>query len=322
MGLIHRADQRAPEIVALECHNCQARYSGDRIEDLGDPFVCTACGFGGMIPSSVVRAGDRLPPELADRWTMLPDALLDHAGVLGLGPHELVLIWALERHRRVLGEPVWPSRNRLEELTTLSEGQLKRANTKLQRLGLVTRGQAHYLKSGAFATNRYDVGPLLDVLAALERDQGVIVGHQRPAVSAEDGVEAPIEAPVGHERPADRGSPATPTVVHPRPTEVDAFEGDSFLTETPVGISSPADDDGLAPLIDLSGRSTSDTPRLTNGSGPEEHGASSCMDLADPLARRRCLRMKGIGALVAEFGVDYDAPLDELCVALTQRRAA
>src|ERR1700727_1184063 len=127
-GLLHRAGQVTGDIISLECHGCRARYAGDQLDELliFDELRCLdpQCGSGGMIPHRTSRVEDRFPLPLTTSFTPLPNALQDRAQELGLGPHELLLLWALERHRRAMGDEVFPGRSTLARLTTMREDQV------------------------------------------------------------------------------------------------------------------------------------------------------------------------------------------------------
>lgn len=212
-GLIHTADQLEADVVAVDCVKCGRRYGVDefRVMDL-----CYDCNCGGFIPRRITRVEDRFPPELASRFTPLPEALMDHAEALGIGPHELLVIWALERHRRMSGDEVWPSRQTLQRLTRLSRGQVTRAIGKLRPL--LNPYQPRFPDSGRQATNRYTLDFLWSAVTDLE--QGV-----QPST-------------VAHQWATDRGSPANLTVAHQWATEVDTQEENALLKESPVGTSS------------------------------------------------------------------------------------
>lgn len=112
-----------------------------------------------MIPNSASPVQDRFPDEIGTPFTALPEALGDVAGQLGLTPHSLLVIWALERHRRRRHDVVWPSLERLAELTCMSTHQVKRATADLVSAGLLTRTKS---RSGV---SIYDLEPLWQAVA-------------------------------------------------------------------------------------------------------------------------------------------------------------
>src|SRR5690349_16546212 len=115
MALIHRRDQIPRDTIALQCPRCQDQYSGTGMNEIlcEEELICPGCGLGGMIATKTSTIAGRFPSRLAADYTPMPNALMDHADELGLGTDELVLVWALERHRRLMGDEVWPSRETL-----------------------------------------------------------------------------------------------------------------------------------------------------------------------------------------------------------------
>jgi hypothetical protein len=171
MSLLRRADELTDKVVALECPSCHARYDGDAIYDqiFGDVLRCSECNYGALIPryrQSPVT--DRFPANVATPYTPLPDALLDHARALGMNSNELLVVIALERYRRHLGDEVWPSRETLSTFTCLSVDQVKRAVNKLVENGLVERRQPGASGKRGRSSNRYCLDPLWGRLAKLE----------------------------------------------------------------------------------------------------------------------------------------------------------
>lgn len=174
MSLVHRVSQLADDVVALECHRCRASFRRDEIEVEGDELFCgdPECRAGGLIAHRTALISERFPAEIATPWTAIPDALMDHRSELDLGPHEILVVIALERHRRAMGEEghrTYPSRQTLAHRTGLSEASVKRAIARLARLGLIRRWQPRFVQTGIKANNRYDLDPLWDRLAAVVR---------------------------------------------------------------------------------------------------------------------------------------------------------
>ena len=161
MSLVHFTREVAADVVALQCHACRKRYTGADLDHMiggADELACRDCGAGGMIPHRESSIEERF--GVWARFTPLPDQLMDQRSALGIGTNELVVIWALERHRRAMGDEVFPSRERIAELTGLSVATIKRVVAKLADAGLIRRRQIHYKDSGKKASNRYDLDPL------------------------------------------------------------------------------------------------------------------------------------------------------------------
>lgn len=165
MSLVRRLDEVSSDTVALECPRCRTRVSRAHWDLFGDPLMCSECMESGLIPR---RAGvcDRFPEEIVAPFTPLPEALMDHAAALGLGSRELLVIWALERHRRTTGDLVFPSIGRLAALTQLGERTVKRSLRQLVELGYVARIAARRSRTARIASNRYDLTPLWEAIAA------------------------------------------------------------------------------------------------------------------------------------------------------------
>jgi hypothetical protein len=164
-ALVRSLEEISDDVVLLECVHCAERHQGAEFEGMGEPLACIGCGLSGFIPRRANQMADRFPPALAQNFTPLPNALLDRAEELSLGAHELLVVWALERHRRVAGDEVFPSRQRLAQLTRLSEPSVGRATGKLARLGLIARRQGRWRDSGRRAVTRYDLDPLWRTVA-------------------------------------------------------------------------------------------------------------------------------------------------------------
>jgi hypothetical protein len=168
VALVHRREQVGVDVVALECHACGMRYVGPEIDEIlaFDELRCPdpECGAGGMIARKASRLEERFPDALARRFTPLPDALMDQACALGLGPNELLVIWALERHRRLMGDVVFPSHRKLANLTRLSVPTVKRALAKLVKAELIEQ-QPHFRADGGRTTSQYNLDGLWQALA-------------------------------------------------------------------------------------------------------------------------------------------------------------
>ncbi len=186
MSLVHRADQVGPDIVALGCHRCGARYGGDQLNEIlsFDELQCleSDCHAGGMIPYRSSTIDERYPAPLSERFTPLPEALMDHRSALNIGPNELLVIWALERHRRAMGDVVFPGQARLAALAGLSVHQVRRALTKLVGAGLVGRDQPGAGGKRGRARVHYHLDPLWERLAELEGGNGSPVRAPRSIV--------------------------------------------------------------------------------------------------------------------------------------------
>ncbi len=170
MSLIHRPDQITGDIVALECHDCHERFAPDdelASGSLGD-LACPSCGTGGLIPHRQSKLHERFPAAIAQPFTPLPEALMDHRAELGIGPNELLVIIALERHRRLMGDLVFPSQERIAGLTGLSVSSTARAIKRLRSKKLVSCSRPG-IRGGAGGRGhvRYDLDPLWVALANL-----------------------------------------------------------------------------------------------------------------------------------------------------------
>jgi DNA-binding transcriptional ArsR family regulator len=166
---VHRADQLGPNVVALECHACRVRYPVEEVVALGDPLQCVDvdCGAGGMIARTTPTLEERFPSGLLNRgFTPLPDALMRERERLGIGAHELLVIWALEQHRWLARDRVFPSRKRLSELTGLSDTTVRRTITRLADAGLITR-VPRFRDNAGQTSNAYELDPLWDRLGSL-----------------------------------------------------------------------------------------------------------------------------------------------------------
>ena len=197
MSLIHRSDQVTSDVVALSCHVCRMRYVGAELQALlgFDALVCLDpdCRAGGMIAHHRGSVDERFPGPLSSRFTPIPDALMDHAAALGLGTNEMVIVWALERHRRAIGDEVWPSQQRLSELTRLSVPTVKRSITKLVKLGLLTLRRSYFKDTGRRAPNRYTLDGCWQKLADRETASSTM-GHSEPwsGITVSHGAKRPV----------------------------------------------------------------------------------------------------------------------------------
>ena len=199
MSLVHHPDQIGADVIALECHHCHHRHSLDETALLGDPLRCIECGTGGLVPHAASRLGERFGDAFTGAWTPLPEALMDQRAALGLEPHDLLIIWALERHRRVMGDVVYPGQQKLAALTGLSIHQVRRTIRRLIALELIIRhAQPGSRGKGGRARVQYDLDPLWHRLFG---------GHQYTPTTPQVGE---------HER--------APTPAETTPTEVGAHQ--------------------------------------------------------------------------------------------------
>lgn len=212
MSLVRRLEEIDASVGALECPHCTTRFVRAEWADLGDPLTCDGCGVSGLIPRRA-RVADRFPEGIGSRFTPIPEALMDHAEELGFGARELLVVWALERHRRSGGELVFPSVARLASLTQLSERTVKRSLQQLVALGHVGRARARWRGTSRLASNRYDLAPLWQRVADAEH------------AAAAAGLAVPRAT--GHSRREPQDSVTR---------EVDAVQRDACLErETPDG---------------------------------------------------------------------------------------
>lgn len=233
MALIHDADEIPTGTLSLECHNCGKIYLAADMDDA--ELRCEGCGASGFIPRRAAATAQRFPAPLGQSFVPVPTALLEHAGALGIGPHEVLLVIALEKHRRLMGDEVFPGRQTLARLTQMSEHQVKRSSSKLVMLGLITRRQPGNTNQLGRGANRYCLDPLWERLAALafgahQRPQTAPVAvHERPQPRAEDHLRALVRPFAGADDPIC-GAP----VRH----EVDAVEVEQRIE--PVGATTAA----------------------------------------------------------------------------------
>ncbi len=223
MSLVHHLDQLTDDIVAVKCTRCGTRYDRDDIPIVGDDTVgCLDCGIGGMIPSRASKVDERFPPLLASHYTPLPEAVMDHRVALGIGANETLVVWALERHRRAAGDEVFPSQERLAELTGLSVPTIKRSIAKLVKKELVASRSFYFKDSGRRAPNRYTLDPLWQKLEDLENattDQTDprTTDHRDPRW-AESGATT------------DKADTSTATTDHPDPPSMDQISPSPGIT--------------------------------------------------------------------------------------------
>jgi hypothetical protein len=110
---------------------------------------------------------ERFPAALSD-WTPVPNALQLYARDLGIGANEVCVVVALERHRRVIGDEVFPSHETLARETPLSVRQVRRAIAVLGQKGLLEWRQPGRVSStGGRLPNHYRLDPLYERLAEL-----------------------------------------------------------------------------------------------------------------------------------------------------------
>lgn len=166
-GLVRYHDEIAEGVRVLECVQCRDKHSAALAEDLGEPLTCP-CGSVGFIPRRVAKVADRFPEEIAGKFTPMPDALQDHAEALGLTGRELLIVWALERHRRAMGDTVFPSVERIAKLTCQSDRTVKRGIQALVEMGYITVTRCRWVATGRRASNRYELDELWHRVAEME----------------------------------------------------------------------------------------------------------------------------------------------------------
>lgn len=241
-SLVHRSDQVAVDVVALECHRCRVRYSGDElVELLGfEELTCLDpdCRAGGMVALRRSTLAERFGEAFTGAWTPLPEALMDHAGNLGIGSNELLVIWALERHRRALGDEVFPGQQRIAGLTGLTIYQVRRALAKLVHRGLIDRRQPGREGKRGRAKVRYVLDPLWTAVTHLvsasdnQTSEPAPFGEQQDSPNNSDNVVFGF----GEHRGPDLVSTTGPIWCAPEHHEVDVVEIDA-IEEDPAGTS-------------------------------------------------------------------------------------
>ena|GEM_PF-4785300 len=130
-------------------------------------LLCEFCeadepGAGyGFVAIRRPAVADLLPEPLASAYTPLPHALWDHGHRLGLDKNAKLVIGALWRHQ--YGKPqAYPGVDLLAVETGLGEKTVRLTTSALSRRGLLIVERV-----GKKATNRYDLTPLWEALAAL-----------------------------------------------------------------------------------------------------------------------------------------------------------
>jgi hypothetical protein len=244
MSLVHRREQVEPDVIALECHECGHRHSGEELNALlvvfERDFQCLNCMSGGMIPRTASRIDERFPPAIAARFTPLPEELLQKRVQLGIGSHELLVIWSMEWHRRAMGDEVFPSRERMAAHTGLSVASVKRAVVKLEAAGLISVRHRPRGARGRLGTNQYNLDALWTKLAAPDST----TGHTDPWSAGSEGETSTMGQAdpwtTGHSDPRPRVT-QTP--------EVDVVEVDVFSEVDPVGTSPAAPDVAATNLV-------------------------------------------------------------------------
>lgn len=267
MSLVHYVeDVDSDRLVALTCPQCKQRHTGDDLDEIlelsGDGLRCVTldCGASGLVAHYESQIAERFPESIATPFTPLPYALLAHRDTLGLGPHELMVIWALEHHRRAPGDEVWDED--LVERTGLSADKLKRATSKLVRHGLVTRRRSR-MSDGRLGTMRYRLDPLWQRLAELTTARQCTV----------DDVTRSQDPATAHQFTVDHSAPVPEPGRTGAPSREEAFGEEPLKGEDPVGIA-PADAGRGDDLLDRSFDSDQDQApvggHVDNGDHEEE----------------------------------------------------
>lgn len=242
-GLARWVDDLPKGTVALTCPRCRVDYTLDELDEY--QLLCRKCGQSGLIPRQVPRLADRFPGELATDWTPIPNALLERREALGLHPHELLVIWVLESHRRLAGDEVFPSRDRLVALTGLSRASVTRAISTLVHRGLLARWQPRYQDSGRAAPVRYQLDALWEAIEEDLRSEPATHTEPRDEPAPTSAATQPEPRPATHREspPATHREPR-PRLTESRKEEDAAQEADAQRKKKPVGIAAPtrADD--------------------------------------------------------------------------------
>lgn len=228
-GLVRTIEDVADEDVALTCHACGHYHQGDEFDEIldSDPLRCLTCGSSGLIPHAVSPIAERFGPVLGAQFVPIPIRFLEVAGSLGLGPHEILVVVALESYRSTSSGWTWQTTNRLRERTGLSADQLKRATSKLVRLRLAERGRRRSGVSTYNLDRLWDrIGTAHQCTEATEQQRAVEAGgkrmHSAPVRSAHSA------------KQADRHSaPVRPEI---DPSEIDPSEIDPSRAPAVAGV--------------------------------------------------------------------------------------
>ena len=145
--------------------------------DCRDTLFCEDCDDGGhpaygafVALSKVPQPGVHLPPELARRWSPVPDDLWGNLEDLGLRTNDVVV--ALAVWRRQLGgrkASCWPSMEDLASLTGLGRTTVKGSVKRLADRGYLTVTPRR--RDGRQTSNLLDVRPLWGALERLLLDR-------------------------------------------------------------------------------------------------------------------------------------------------------
>lgn len=224
------------EHALLECVQCRQLY------EVGEDGIeggenCPECKCEGFIP----RRAD-LPHKLPEKWpgsvddrhrfVALPSALLEHRAALGLTPLHLVLLLALEDHRRRLDDVVFPSIERLVEMTGMSERSVRNQRDELVQLGLLRTYRKRRRGANGGVTH-YDLAPLVDRL------RSICGGHpNRQEVPVRTGISCRfelaggagevevVEGEVEKESPSEAGALASSRPGRAQPPLMTVLNGD------------------------------------------------------------------------------------------------
>jgi len=108
---------------------------------------------------STVRS--KFPGKLGTKFVAIPAGLFEHREALDLEALDLLIVIALERHRRERGAEVFPSLKTLGAATGLSERTLRNRLSRLDQLELVPS------RPREGTSNTYDLEPLWQRIAGL-----------------------------------------------------------------------------------------------------------------------------------------------------------
>lgn len=161
-GIVRDPDKVPAGTVRLECFRCNHQHPIADLDWLGDPLRCSACYEVGLIPRRQDRIADRYPGKLGERFTTVPLALLDSDNGLDLTPAERLVLIVLNSFRWRRDDLVYPSQERIADMTGLSRRTVQRTLDRLAADGLIAYWRERH---GSFPRNVYEIRPVFDALA-------------------------------------------------------------------------------------------------------------------------------------------------------------
>ncbi|HWG82917.1 MAG TPA: hypothetical protein VN686_07845 [Gaiellales bacterium] len=112
------------------------------------------------------KVSERWPGSIGERFTALPDLLLDAASIIGLGPTTVHTLLLLERYSWGGAEP-FPALSTLAGQAGVKTRTLRGHMERLENLGLIEAAE-RFDESGRRTSNRYSRSGLNEVLELIE----------------------------------------------------------------------------------------------------------------------------------------------------------